>query len=127
MSVRRISTGSSFERDYAYSRAVVRGPWCFVSGTTGYDYADMTMPESAAEQAENAFATIARTLREAGFSMRDIVRVQYHVTDPAHWQAAAPVVRRWLGDAPPAATLIVAGLLRPEMKIEIEATALRDV
>lgn len=109
----------------AYSRAVVNGGWCFVSGTTGYDYARMTMPEGAAAQAENAFATIARSLAEAGFAMAEIVRVQYTITDPALADEIAPVLVRWLGAAPPAATMVVAGLIRPEMLVEIEVTAMR--
>ena len=80
---RRISTGSEFERDFAYSRAVVQGEWCFVSGTTGYDYATMTMPEGAAAQAEAALATIGRTLRDAGFAFEDVVRSVVYLVDPA--------------------------------------------
>jgi len=125
MTRRLISTGSPFEARFAYSRAVVDGDWCFLAGTTGYDYATMTMPEDPAEQAQNIFATIARTLAEAGFAMADIVRLQVIVTDPAHWEAAAPVVREHLGDIRPANMAIVAGLIAPEMKIEIEATARR--
>ena len=78
-----ISTGSPFEQTMGYSRAVVKGPWCFVSGVTGYDYATMVMPESAADQARNCFATIAWALDQGGFTMADIVRVQYTVTDAA--------------------------------------------
>ena len=80
---RRITTGSPFEEEFAYSRAVVCGDWCFVAGTTGYDYATMTMPEAAVDQARAAFATIERTLAEAGFAMGDIVRVQYTIVDAA--------------------------------------------
>lgn len=109
-----------------YSRALVKGPWCFVSGVTGYDYATMTMPDSAAEQAENCFATIARVLDEAGFAMSDIVRVQYTVTDAALVDAIVPVMGAHLGDIRPAATMVVAGLIKPEMKIEIEVTALKE-
>lgn len=108
-----------------YCRAVVNGDWCFVSGTTGYDYARMLMPEGAAAQAENAFATIERALAEAGFSMAEIVRVQYTITDAALVDRIAPVLARWLGAAPPAATMVVAGLIRPEMLVEIEVTAMR--
>ncbi|MRX49875.1 RidA family protein [Paracoccus sp. S-4012] len=122
----RISSGSPFEAALGYSRAVVRGPWCFVSGTTGYDYAAMTMPESAAEQAENCFATIFAALDEAGFTRGDIVRVQYTVTDAALVDEIAPVLARRLGEVRPAATMVVAGLIRPEMKVEIEVTALRE-
>ena len=123
--MRRISTGSPFEAALGYSRAVVKGPWCFVSGTTGYDYAAMTMPDSAAEQAQNAFATIFATLAEAGFAPGDIVRVQYTVTDPALVAEIAPVLGEALKEVRPAATMVVAGLIRPEMKVEIEVTAFR--
>lgn len=123
--MRRISTGSPFEAALGYSRAVVKGPWCFVSGTTGYDYAAMTMPDSAAEQAQNAFATILATLAEAGFAPEDIVRVQYTVTDPALVEEIAPVLGEAMKEVRPAATMVVAGLIRPEMKVEIEVTAFR--
>lgn len=123
--MRRISTGSPFEAALGYSRAVVKGPWCFVSGTTGYDYAAMTMPDSAAEQAQNAFATIFATLAEAGFAPADIVRVQYTVTDPALVAEIAPVLGEALKEVRPAATMVVAGLIRPEMKVEIEVTAFK--
>ncbi|MTH35431.1 RidA family protein [Paracoccus limosus] len=124
--MRRISTGSPFEREFGYSRAVVKGPWCFVSGTTSYDYAAMTMPDSAANQARNAFATIFATLAEAGFQPADIVRVQYTITDPAFLDEVVPVLGAAMKDALPAATMVVAGLIKPEMKIEIEATAFRE-
>ena len=125
MTRRLITTGSPFEERFAYSRAVVAGEWCFVAGTTGYDYAAMRMPEDPAEQARNIFETIGRTLSEADFALTDIVRLRAIVTDPAHWEAAAPVVRAYLGAIRPANTAIVAGLIAPEMKIEIEATARR--
>ena len=122
----RISTGSPFESALGYSRAVVKGPWCFVSGTTGYDYAAMAMPDSAADQARNAFATIFATLAEAGFAPGDIVRVQYTITDAALLDEIAPVLGEAMKTALPAATMVVAGLIRPEMKIEIEVTAFRE-
>lgn len=124
--MRRISTGSPFEAALGYSRAVVKGPWCFVSGTTGYDYAAMSMPDSAADQARNAFATIFATLNDAGFAPADIVRVQYTVTDAALLDEIAPVLGDAMKDALPAATMVVAGLIRPEMKVEIEVTAFRE-
>lgn len=108
-----------------YSRAVVKAGWCFVSGVTGYDYATMTMPDSAAEQAQNCFATIGRVLAEAGFEMNDIVRVQYTVVDAALVDAIVPVLGAHLGEVRPAATMVIAGLIRPEMKIEIEVTAFK--
>lgn len=122
---RRISTGSPFEADLAYSRAVVAGDWCFVAGTTGYDYATMAMPEAAVDQARAALATIARTLAEAGFTLADVVRVRYVVTDAALRSEIAPALREAFGTARPAAMMLVAGLNEPEMKIEIEATAFR--
>jgi len=123
--MKRITTGSPFETALAFSRAVVKGDWCFVSGVTGYDYATMTMPAGAADQARNCFATIGRALDEAGFSMSDVVRVQYTVTDPALVDEVAAEFRAALGGVAPAATIIVAGLIRPEMLIEIEVTAFR--
>ncbi|GGE07937.1 hypothetical protein GCM10011390_28730 [Aureimonas endophytica] len=126
MTARRlVSTGSPFEREAGYSRALVQGDWCFVAGTTGYDYAAMAMPDSVAAQAENAFATIERALGEAGFALADLVRVNYVVTDPAFAPELFEVSGRRLGAIRPAAMLIVAGLLKPEMKLEIEATAFR--
>ena len=108
-----------------YSRAVVKGGWCFVSGVTGYDYATMEMPGDIADQARNCFATIARVLEEAGFAMVDIVRVQYTVTDTALVEALVPVLGEALGDVRPAATMVIAGLIRPEMKVEVEVTAFK--
>lgn len=113
------------EAALGYSRAVIRGDWCFVSGTTGYDYASMTMPAGVAAQAEAAFATIEAVLAEAGFAMADIVRVQYTVIDAALVDDLAPVLARRLGAVRPAATMVVAGLIRPEMLVEIEVTALK--
>lgn len=108
-----------------YSRAVVKGGWCFVSGVTGYDYATMTMPDSIADQARNCFATIEGVLHQAGFTMADIVRVQYTVTDAALVDALVPVLGAALADIRPAATMVIAGLIRPEMKVEIEVTAFK--
>jgi enamine deaminase RidA (YjgF/YER057c/UK114 family) len=123
---RLISTGSPFERDIGYSRAVVtEDGWIFVAGTTGYDYATMTMPEKVAEQCRNALGTIAGALTEAGASMEDVVRVTYILRDPADWPACWPVTRAAFGEIRPAATMISAGLQAPEMKIEIEVTAKR--
>lgn len=108
-----------------YSRAVVKGDWCFVSGVTGYDYSTMTLPEDAAAQARGCFATIAAVLDEAGFTTADIVRVQYTVTDRRFIEDITPVLGEVLGDIRPAATMVIAGLIRDEMKIEIEVTAMR--
>ena len=122
---RLISTGSPFEKTAGYSRAVVVGEWCFVSGTTGYDYATMRMPESVEDQTRNALATIKKTLTEAGFALSDVMRVRYIVTDWAFVGQVFAVLGEVFGDIRPAATMVIAGLIEPEMKIEIEATAYR--
>lgn len=121
--VRRISSGSPFEAKIGYSRAVVDGPMVYVSGTTGYDYKTMTMPEGAAEQARNAFATIGAALEAAGSSLKDIVRVRYYLADLKYYDALVEVAGHVLGEVRPAATMVVAGLTMPEMKLEIEVTA----
>jgi enamine deaminase RidA (YjgF/YER057c/UK114 family) len=123
--MKRISTGSPFETTMGYSRAVVKGGWCFVSGVTGYDYATMRMPEGALDQARNCFGTIGAVLTEAGFTMHDIVRVQYTLTDAALVDSVLPALAAALGEVRPAATMVIAGLIRPEMLIEIEVTAFR--
>jgi enamine deaminase RidA (YjgF/YER057c/UK114 family) len=123
--MKRISTGSPFEATMGYSRAIVKGGWCFVSGVTGYDYATMTMPDDISDQARNCFATIGRVLAEAGFAMDDIVRVQYTVTDAALVDALIPALGEAMGEIRPAATMVIAGLIRPEMKVEIEVTAFK--
>jgi enamine deaminase RidA (YjgF/YER057c/UK114 family) len=123
---RLISTGSPFEKTAGYSRAVVDGDFAFVAGTTGYDYADMTMPADVTRQSQNAFKTIEAALHEAGFAMADIVRATYYITDVGDADAHFAVCGEVLGDIRPAATLlVVAALLKPEMKIEIEVTAKR--
>jgi enamine deaminase RidA (YjgF/YER057c/UK114 family) len=123
--MKRITTGSPFEATMGYSRAVVKGGWCFVSGVTGYDYATMMIPEGIADQARNCFKTISWALSEGGFTMDDIVRVQYTVTDAALVDALIPALGEALGQIRPAATMVIAGLIRPEMKVEIEVTAFR--
>ena len=120
-----ISTGSPFEKTAGYSRAVVDDGWCFVSGTTGYDYATMTMPETVEEQARNCLATIGRTLAEAGFGFADVVRARYHVTERAYVPRVFPILGETFGDIRPAATMTICQLNEPEMKIEVEVTALR--
>jgi enamine deaminase RidA (YjgF/YER057c/UK114 family) len=122
---RLISTGSPFERTAGYSRAVLVGEWCFISGTTGYDYTLMTMPERVEDQTRNALATIGKTLTEAGFAVSDVVRVRYTVTDWDFVDRVFAVLGEVFGDIRPAATMVIAGLIEPEMKIEIEATAYR--
>lgn len=121
-----ISSGSPFEKAAGYSRAVVQNNWCFVAGTTGYDYETMNMPESVEDQTLNILATIDRTLEKAGFIRSDIVRVQYTITDAAFADLVFPILGLYFNNIQPAATMIVAGLIKPEMKIEIEVTALRE-
>ena len=122
---RLISSGSPFESQVGYSRAVVQGDWCFVAGTTGTDPDTKIMPDSVVDQGRNALTVIGRALEEAGFSFADVVRVTYYITDAAYWddlgQATAPV----FADIRPAASCIVTGLIKPEMKIEIEVTAFK--
>ena len=118
-----ISSGSPFEKTMGYSRAVAQGPFCFVSGTTGYDYTKMVMPDSAADQARNALKTIQKALGEAGFSLNDVVRVTYYLSDLSWADSVIPVFGEFFGEIRPAATLLVAQMLKPEMKIEIEVTA----
>lgn len=122
---RLISTGSPFEKTAGYSRAVVDGEWCFVSGTTGYDYVSMTMPESVEDQTRNCLATISGALEEGGFILADVVRAHYYITDAAYVDVIFPILGEAFGNIRPAATMIVCGLNKPEMKIEIEVTALR--
>lgn len=123
MTRKLISTGSPFEQTIGYSRAVVCDGWAFVAGTTGYDYTTMTMPEDVADQCRNALSTIAAALEEAGSGLSDVVRVRYILPDAALWPECWPVTSEAFGDVRPAATMIVAGLQEPEMKIEIEVTA----
>ncbi len=123
--MKQISTGSPFEATMGYSRAIVKGGWCFVSGVTGYDYTTMQMPDGVADQAQNCFTTISGVLVEAGFEMADIVRVQYTVVAPELVEALVPVLGATLGQIRPAATMVIAGLIRPEMKVEIEVTAFK--
>jgi enamine deaminase RidA (YjgF/YER057c/UK114 family) len=126
MSRRLISTGSPFEKTAGYSRAVIDGDFAFVAGTTGYDYATMTMPADVTSQARNCFKTIEAALEAGGFALKDIVRATYYVTDAGDADMLFEVCGENLGDIRPAATLlVVAGLLKPEMKVEIEVTAKR--
>ena len=126
MTRRLISTGSPFEKLAGYSRAVIDGNFAFVSGTTGYDYVSMQMPEGVEAQTRNCFATIARTLAQADFRLADVVRARYYIVDPADAETVLKVCGEMFAEVRPAATLfVVAGLLRPEMKVEIEVTAKR--
>ena len=120
---RLISSGSTFEAEIGYSRAVVDGRWVFVSGTTGFDYATMQIAPDIEAQAEQALANIDAALREAGASMADVVRVRYIVPDAAEFERCWPILKRWFASVQPAATMIAAGLADARMKIEIEVTA----
>jgi len=122
---RLISSGSPFEAEAGYSRAVVDGEWIFVAGTTGFDYAAMTIAEDPAEQARQVFRNIEKALGEAGAGLADIVRVRYYVPNIGDWPTIAPVLGEVLGTIRPAATALVCGLVDPRMKIEIEVTARR--
>ena len=126
---RLITTGSPMEREAGYSRAVVQGgpggEWCFVSGTTGYDYATMELPGSVEEQARNALATIATTLAEAGFAMAHVVRCQYIVSERAFVARVFPILGEAFGEIRPAATMVVAGLIDERLLVEIEVTAFK--
>ena len=123
---RLISSGSPFEATAGYSRAVVQGDWCFVSGTTGYDYATMTMPDGVEDQTRNCLATIGKALTGAGFSFSDVVRCHYYVTEAVFADRVFPILGETFGTIRPAATMVVCDLIRPEMLIEIEVTALRQ-
>jgi enamine deaminase RidA (YjgF/YER057c/UK114 family) len=120
-----ISSGSSFEKVVGYSRAVVDGDWIFVSGTTGYDYSTMTMPQDLEGQTRQAFRNISTALEQAGATLDDVVRVHYYLADGAYFKQAASLFGEYLGTGRPAATAIVCGLVEPQMKIEIEVTARR--
>jgi len=125
MSRRLISSGSTFEALIGYSRAVVEGDWVFVSGTTGFDYATMTMSDNVVEQCRQAMRNIEAALSEAGASMADVVRVHYILPRRGDFEPCWPVLKQYFGEVRPAATMIEAGLSDPRMKIEIEVTARR--
>lgn len=125
MNRRLISSGSTFETEIGYSRAVVDGDWVFVSGTTGFDYASMTIADDVVAQAEQCLRNIQAALAEAGATLADIVRVHYIVPNAADFAPCWPTLRKYLGDVRPAATMIAAGLADPRMRIEIEVTARR--
>ncbi|MBO6782374.1 MAG: RidA family protein [Alphaproteobacteria bacterium] len=123
--MRRISSNSGFEKAVGYSRAVVDDHYVHVSGTTGFDYETMTISDDPAEQAQQAFANIARALAAARVSFADLVRVTYYIADADDYEALTPVFRQHLGPHPPAATALIAKLIDPRIKIEIEVTARR--
>jgi enamine deaminase RidA (YjgF/YER057c/UK114 family) len=121
-----ISSGSTFERDIGYSRAVAQGDWVFVSGTTGFDYAPMTIADGIAEQAEQCLKNIEQALLQAGASLKHVVRVTYVLPRGEEFPECWPVLRKFFGDIRPAAMMISAGLADPRMRIEIEVTALKS-
>ncbi len=124
MTRRLISTGSPFERSFGYSRAVIDGDLVFVSGTTGYDYTTMVLPDDPAEQARNIFRTISAVLEEAGSSLAQVARAQYFVTDRSYCEPVLAVCGEFFSEIRPAAAIyVVSGMLKPEMKVEIEVTA----
>lgn len=120
-----ISSGSAFEKVAGYSRAVVDGDWIFVSGTTGFDYAKMSISDDVVEQTHQTFRNIEAALKQAGSSLKDVVRARYIIVNPADWPTVAPVFGQYFGDIRPASTAIVCGLVDAKMKIEIEVTAKR--
>ena len=121
--VKRISSGSPYEARIGYSRAIVDGDMVYVSGTTGYDYSRMAMSKDVVDQTRNALATIDKALREAGSGLNDVLRVRYYLTDMADYEQIVPVLGAAFGKIRPAATMVVCGLIAPEMKVEIEVTA----
>jgi enamine deaminase RidA (YjgF/YER057c/UK114 family) len=123
--VRRISSNSDFENAAGYCRAVVDDDYVHVAGTTGFDYATMSIAEDVSEQADQAFNNIIEVLARARCSLADVVRVRYYLTDAEDFEILAPVFKRYLGATPPAATAVIAALIDPRIKIEIEATARR--
>ena len=125
MTRRLISSGSPFEAEVGYSRAVVQGNWCFMAGVTGFDYTTMTLPDTIAAQARQCFVTIDSVLNDAGFTRADIVRVTHYVTDRALVDELKPVLSEHLGTIRPAATMVIADLMTPEMLYEIEVTAFK--
>jgi len=121
-----ITSGSPYEAEIGYSRALAHGDWVFVSGTTGFDYAAMTIAEDIESQTEQCFKNIESALKQAGASLSDVVRVNYVLPDGTEFSKCWPVLRKYLGSVRPAAMMISAGLLDPRMKIEIEVTALKS-
>jgi enamine deaminase RidA (YjgF/YER057c/UK114 family) len=125
MTRRLISSGSQFEREVGYSRVVVDDEWAFVSGTTGFDYATMTISDDVAEQTRQTLENISAALHEAGFSLADVVRTTYILPRAEDFPACWPVLREYFAEIRPANTTVVADLVDPRMRIEIEATARR--
>ena len=123
MARKLISSGSPFEKTAGYSRAVADGEWVFVSGTTGFDYAAMTISEDVVEQVRQTFRNIEAALKQAGASLKDVVRVQYYLPNAADFARVSPIFGQYFGDIRPASTALVCDLVDPRMKIEIEVTA----
>ncbi|MBS0496962.1 MAG: RidA family protein [Gammaproteobacteria bacterium] len=126
MARKLISSGSTFEKEIGYSRAVVADNWVLVSGTTGFDYSTMTISDDLLEQAEQCFRNIEAALQQAGSSMQDVVRVTYVFPETGDFEKCWPVMRKYLGDVRPSAMMLTAGLSDPRMKIEIQVTAYRS-
>ena len=126
MARKLISSGSTFEKEIGYSRAVVVDNWVLVSGTTGFDYSKMTISDDLLEQAEQCFKNIEAALQQAGSSMKDVVRVTYVFPEAGDFEKCWPVMRKYLGDVRPSAMMLTAGLSDPRMKIEIQVTAYRS-
>ena len=120
---RLISSGSTFERNIGFSRAVVDSDWIFVSGTTGFDYSTMSISDDVVQQAEQCMANIKNAVEQAGGRIEDVVRVHYILPNAADFEPCWPVLRRYFGEVRPAATMFVAPLIDPRIKIEIEVTA----
>ena len=125
MNRKLISSGSVFEAQMGYSRAVVAGEWVFMSGTSGFDYTNMSISDDLAQQTEQCLKNIESALKQAGSSLRDVVRVTYVLPNGAEFEQCWPVLRKYFGEVRPAAMMISAGLADPRMKIEIEVTALK--
>ena len=126
MTRKLISSGSTFEAQIGYSRAVVAGDWVFISGTTGFDYSTMSISDSLVDQTEQCLKNIEAALVQAGARLKDVVRVTYVLPDGSQFEQCWPVLRKYFGDVRPAAMMISAGLADPRMKIEIEVTALKQ-
>ncbi len=122
---RKLISLSDGEKNYAMSRAVVQGDWCFVSGTVGYNYATGELPKSAAQQAQNTFTNIMAALSQGGFELGHTIRVQYTLSDRKYMDEVMPIIRKHFGNILPAATMVIADMVDPKMKIEIEVTAFR--
>jgi enamine deaminase RidA (YjgF/YER057c/UK114 family) len=125
MARKHISSGSTFEKEIGYSRAVVAGDWIFVSGTTGFDYSTMTISDDIVTQAEQCLRNIQAALTQAGSKLEDVVRVTYILPDASQFERCWPTLRKHFGEVRPAATMISAGLADPRIRIEIEVTALK--